>query len=619
MIFGKYEMKANKFGKLPFIVASVIIAIYINGCVSSLPNNPYNNAIPSITIQAPVSGDSVHLGQNKIYYTATPGIGSKGLSYYEVFLNNNFQKRYSQNKNGTNPNLYLDIDSTLLNTKISYYVIAYNLENKLKVSDVIKNILVVKYTKPPIAPQNITLERLTNSQILLFWSDSLHDADNFEIWRKDGANGTYRKIKTLNGDANNYRDINLSVYVVYFYKIRALNKFGYSPFSKEVSTNGVGGNAPGDFMAQALGATIVQLTWKDNSSNENGFKVQRRILETDQWETIKILSPNTEEYIDHGLTATTIYRYRVGAFTSNTISWSKEVIVKTFSVDIPGPSNLVATFNPNTNAVDITWSDNTNLENGTIIERRTGTMGNFVQIGATGPDESTFIDINIAGNNIYYYRAKHTTTEGFFTPYSNIDSAYVPVLPLKAPSNLEIVEFVAGSLYGLFWTNNAKDADGIELWRKDGAGGTYYRYQIFPPQTHAYNDQIQNSKIIYYYKLRAFKNNEYSKFSNEVNTTGSNGNIFRPTNLVATPVSGQVAVDLAWTDNSNNELGFYIERRMTGTNTFTQIAVVGPNIQYFRDRTYGLYRGSSYDYRVRAYNGQGYSSYSNIVQVTIPY
>ena len=81
----------------------------------------------------------------------------------------------------------------------------------------------------------------------------------------------------------------------------------------------------------------------------------------------------------------------------------------------------------------------------------------------------------------------------------------------------------------------------------------------------------------------------------------------------------QLAVDLTWVDNSNIELGFEIERRMSGSTEFKRIAIVGPNVQFYRDQTDGLYRGSTYDYRVRAYNATEFSEYSNIYTVTIPY
>jgi len=266
------------------------------------------------------------------------------------------------------------------------------------------------------------------------WDDSATTEEKYEVWRRDGGDGTYRVIRTLPRNSTNYRDIGISEYVTYYYKVRAVNAFGASPFSNEVNSGGAAGSPPTNLTAQALGASIVQLDWIDNSSAENGFKVQRRVLDTDSWSTIVILPPNTEEYFDQGLSPNTTYRYRVGAFTSNSEAYSSEVVVTTKRMDISPPSNLIADFSPEDAGVKITWSDNTNLENGTIIERKTGLSGKYQQIGVTGQDATQYIDSDVATNTIYYYRARYSTTEGFFTPYSNEDSAYVPEVPLKAPS-----------------------------------------------------------------------------------------------------------------------------------------------------------------------------------------
>jgi hypothetical protein len=68
-------------------------------------------------------------------------------------------------------------------------------------------------------------------------------------------------------------------------------------------------------------------------------------------------------------------------------------------------------------------------------------------------------------------------------------------------------------------------------------------------------------------------------------------------------------INLSWTDNSNNETGFKVERSIDGS-TFTQIATVGANVtRYANTELPSLTR---FYYRVRAYNAGGNSAYSNI-------
>jgi hypothetical protein len=89
-----------------------------------------------------------------------------------------------------------------------------------------------------------------------------------------------------------------------------------------------------------------------------------------------------------------------------------------------------------------------------------------------------------------------------------------------------------------------------------------------------------------------------------------------PTNLTGNAAS-TTQIFLSWTDNSNNEDGFSIER-CTGNSctNFAQVGSVGANSTGFPNS--GLTKNTWYRYRVRAFNAFGNSAYSNIVQVKTP-
>jgi len=82
-----------------------------------------------------------------------------------------------------------------------------------------------------------------------------------------------------------------------------------------------------------------------------------------------------------------------------------------------------------------------------------------------------------------------------------------------------------------------------------------------------------------------------------------------PTNLLAAPVSS-TSIQITWNDNSANEDGFLIQRRLGFAGTFNDLTTVGSNIITFTD--IGLVPSTVYCYRVLAYNGIGNSEYSNI-------
>ena len=84
-----------------------------------------------------------------------------------------------------------------------------------------------------------------------------------------------------------------------------------------------------------------------------------------------------------------------------------------------------------------------------------------------------------------------------------------------------------------------------------------------------------------------------------------------PSIVYAVPAS----LSLSWTDNSDNESGFKVERcQGVGCTTFSQITVTGVNAQAYVDP--GLVQASLYCYRVRATNSAGDSAFSNTACAT---
>src|SRR5262249_59891575 len=84
-----------------------------------------------------------------------------------------------------------------------------------------------------------------------------------------------------------------------------------------------------------------------------------------------------------------------------------------------------------------------------------------------------------------------------------------------------------------------------------------------------------------------------------------------PSSLGASAVRG--AVNLTWSDLSNNEAGFQIERK-TGNGAWQLLTTLAANTVAFTDTT--VVARTKYSYRVRAFNAAGASPYSNQVTVT---
>jgi hypothetical protein len=86
-----------------------------------------------------------------------------------------------------------------------------------------------------------------------------------------------------------------------------------------------------------------------------------------------------------------------------------------------------------------------------------------------------------------------------------------------------------------------------------------------------------------------------------------------PPSQLSVGTLGSTSVALVWTDNSNNEQGFKLQRSTNGT-SWSAIATLGANVTSFTDT--GRSPNKTYHYRVRSYNQAGSSDFSNVLTVT---
>ncbi|MBN1672791.1 MAG: CotH kinase family protein, partial [Kiritimatiellae bacterium] len=75
-------------------------------------------------------------------------------------------------------------------------------------------------------------------------------------------------------------------------------------------------DAPSAVTANAVSETRVNLTWQDNSDDEDGFKIDRRISGGSEWVRIATPSANVEAASDTGVTAGTTYSYKIKAYNA---------------------------------------------------------------------------------------------------------------------------------------------------------------------------------------------------------------------------------------------------------------------------------------------------------------
>jgi hypothetical protein len=248
----------------------------------------------------------------------------------------------------------------------------------------------------------------------------------FRIERKEGAAGTWGEIDTALADTESYSETGLTPGTTYFYRVRAYNAAGNSLYSNEVfATTGTAPttpDAPSGLSATAISISEIDLTWADNSSDEDGFRIERKESAAGTWGEIASVPAGSASYPDTVLASSTKYYYRVLAYNgSGDSAWSNEANattlvdrtpwVHTFGdslsdtsgwIRVDGNGNVYAT--GNTHNFGAGGLDTLILKyspDGTPLWRKTW--------GSTGDDVAGGVCIDGSGN-IYY--SGHTTSFG---------------------------------------------------------------------------------------------------------------------------------------------------------------------------------------------------------------
>ena len=181
--------------------------------------------------------------------------------------------------------------------------------------------------------------------------------------------------------------------------------------------------------------------------------------------------------------------------------------------------------------------------------------------------------------------------------------------PPEAPTNLQ-AEAISDTQIDLEWEDRSNNEDGFTIERRTG-GGSWLQIADLGSEVESYSNHGLECETQYEYRVVAYNGNGTSGYSDTASARTKDCPLeapVAPTNLVADAVS-DTRIDLEWNDNSNNESGFKIERRLTAGGTWSQIAIVGQGQETYLDSP--LECDTQYSYQVRAYNGAGDSPYSN--------
>jgi hypothetical protein len=191
----------------------------------------------------------------------------------------------------------------------------------------------------------------------------------------------------------------------------------------------------------------------------------------------------------------------------------------------------------------------------------------------------------------------------------------LPTPPTQAPSNLSAY---STSWYDVIlnWQDNSNNSGWFEV-QHHKAGDPFSTIGVTADDYTSSHDYWFNGNYTYSYQVRAVNLGGNSSFSNTIDFTINGTPINEPSFLDGHFSWSTYEVELTWSDSSDNEQGFKIERKSEWDPTWQEIDIADSNITWYFDSN--VDPDTFYYYRVRAYNPNGNSSYSAVKQVYVPW
>lgn len=214
------------------------------------------------------------------------------------------------------------------------------------------------------AAGGITATAVSHSRIDLAWQDNAGNESGWDVHRSTtGQAGAFTFLARLGANSTAYTNAGLQPGTQYCYKVRSFritgSKTSYAAFSATACATTPAQPvpaAPSDLFVTPEGSARIYVSWRDNSTNEDGFRVERTTDAGASW-SVAVLSLGAW---DSGRASEQEACYRVFAFNAGGDSPPSPTACNTPPA---APTNLTAIMTDSGFAT-LTWTDNSAVEDG---------------------------------------------------------------------------------------------------------------------------------------------------------------------------------------------------------------------------------------------------------------
>ena len=199
-----------------------------------------------------------------------------------------------------------------------------------------------------------------------------------------------------------------------------------------------------------------------------------------------------------------------GCDRSQPVGPSLEAAAAGASLSAPSGANATPS---SSSTLQLTWTDNSKVEDGFRVERSATNTGPWETAGTTGPDATSFSDGGRTSEQQVCYRViafKRSRDSG----PSNTDCTSPPAAPTSLTATA-----VDQRTIDLAWKDNSTVEDGYEAQRASSEGGPYGVVANLDADAVGYRDTGFSGGTTYWYRIRAKKDGGFGDFSNIIAAT----------------------------------------------------------------------------------------------------
>lgn len=263
--------------------------------------------------------------------------------------------------------------------------------------------------------------------------------------------------------------------------------------------------APSGLFIVQVSNTTVTLHWQDNSTDEDGFRVNVTLDTAATWAVMTTVQPNVVQAMVDSLLPGTTYYFAMVAFNAYGESdRSNPVHARTTGSIYPNPPTNVQATAQEENMVVVSWHS-AGTQDSFVVQRHDTIAVQWSAVGTTAGNITTFSDSTVLAATHYYYRVGSRSNAAADSIVWSADSASVTTLAPGVPAIPESLHtrIIIGTGVVLTWINVSHNATGIIISRQLEGHGWATIDTVAAGDT-TYTDSLGDAYAIYFYELSAF-------------------------------------------------------------------------------------------------------------------